>query len=263
MRRVPMAGPLALLAVVGCGPSERSSVGDPWTTLEGWDEYGESAVNVVGFVEHQELEGGMWLIREPTGTTWSPVNLPEAFQIEGAGVVADVRLRPDLLSMGMNGELVEVLRIRHGAVPDAPNAAEGESPAAVAQGPVPGGRAFGEWRVVGHVMPGVSAMSTSRAASWTGRSLEYGPRSARSPNGDCVEASFTERVVSTDGLLSGQYGVPVETVPPMAEFDEVTVVDVLCEGASWGAVGQTVMVLDERRAMTPWDGVFFELRRVR
>lgn len=262
MRPMRTVGVVALWAAA-CGPSDRSSAGDPWTTLEGWETYGESAVNVVGFVEHRALEGGMWLIREPSGATWSPVNLPDAFQIEGAGVVADVRLRPDLLSIGMSGELVEVLRIRHGAVPDAPEGGEGGASAAELPEPVAGRQAFGEWRVVGHVVPGVSAMTSARAASWTGRSLEFGPRSARSPNGDCVAASFTERVVSTDALLSGQYGVPVETVPPLAALDEVTVIDVLCDGASWGAVGQTVLVLDERRAMTPWDGVFFELRRVR
>ena len=106
-------------------------------------------------------------------------------------------------------------------------------------------------------------MSSSRAASWRGRALEYGPRSARSPNGDCVEASFSERTVDVDALLSGQYGVPPESLPPVAGLDEVRVIDVRCAGASWAAVGQTVLLLDDRRALTPWDGVFFELRRTR
>lgn len=251
-------------ALSACGPSERPSVGDPWTTLEGWEEHGESAVNVAGYVEHREVEGGVWVIREPGGTTWSPVNLPEAFQIDGAGVVADVRLRPDLLSIGMVGELVEVLRIRHGAVPEARDDAVGTTAVAVDGGGAgPGADLFGEWRVVDSHVPGVSAMSESRAASWRGRALIYGPSSATSPNGDCAEASFAERSSSVDALLSGEFGVPPETMPLLADRDEVRVVDVRCRGASWDAVGQTVLLLDERRALTPWDGVFFELRRTR
>lgn len=261
----PLRGAIAAAVIVlaACGPSERAPVGDPWTTLEGWEEYRESAVNVVGVVEHREVEGGTWVIREPDGTPWSPVNLPEAFQIDGAGVVADVRLRPDLMSIAMAGELVEVLRIRHGAVPGAPAPAAAADSAVEATAAAPGAGLFGEWRVVDAHVPGVSAMSSSRAANWRGRALEYGPRSARSPNGDCVEASYAERTVGVDALLSGQYGIPPENLPPVAGLEQVRVLDVRCAGASWNAVGQTVLLLDDRRALTPWDGVFFELRRTR
>lgn len=260
LRSVLFAG---ALGAVACGSPEGSAVGDPWTTLDGWEEHQGSAIDVVGVVEWREIEGGTWVIREPGGAVWAPVNLPASFQIDGAGVVADVRLRPDLMSIGMTGELVEILRIRHGAVPTAPSPAPAGAPEPEPAGPVPGSGIFGEWRVVDAHQPGVSAMGASRAASWRGRAFFYGPGEARSPDGECVEASFSERTVSIDALLSGQYGVPPETLPPVAGLDEVAVVDVRCGGASWNAAGQTVVVLDDRRALTPWDGVFFELHRTR
>lgn len=260
IRSVMLAGALGAAA---CGSPEGSAAGDPWTTLDGWEEHQGSAIEVVGVVEWREIEGGTWVIRESGGAVWAPVNLPESFQIDGAGVVADVRLRPDLMSIGMTGELVEILRIRPGAVAGAPSAAPGGTPEAEPAGPVPGSDIFGEWRVVDAHQPGVSAMAGSRAANWRGRAFVYGPRQARSPDGDCVDVSFSERTVSIDALLSGQYGVPPESLPPVAGLDEVAVVEVRCGGASWNAVGQTVVLLDDRRALTPWDGVFFELHRTR
>lgn len=65
-----------------------------------------------GAVHHLEIEGGLWVIRDAGGTQFSPTNLPEAFKVEGLAVEFDARRRDDMVSVGMSGPLIEIVRIR-------------------------------------------------------------------------------------------------------------------------------------------------------
>ncbi|MEK9501961.1 hypothetical protein [Gaopeijia maritima] len=251
-----------LLAVSACDPSEGGAGGDPWTTLDGWTAHGDEAVRIAGLVDEVSVEGGIWVIRSPNGEEWAPIELPEPFRIEGAGVVADVRPRPDLLSIGMRGTLVEVLRIRHGSVPGVDDAEEGapvESAAARTEAPA---RLVGEWRIVEAHLPGVST-GPADAGRWIGQTVQYGSTFAYGPNGECGAAVFDARRVELDGLLSGAYGVPRESLPPVAEADEAILVEVQCDGGAWTALGATVLLLDDGTALTPWDGAFLTLEGAR
>jgi hypothetical protein len=69
-------------------------------------------VQITGAVHRLEVEGGVWVIRDAQGTTYQPVNLPDAFRKEGMSVEAVARHKNDLVSIGMAGPLVELLRIR-------------------------------------------------------------------------------------------------------------------------------------------------------
>ena len=107
-------------------------------------------------------------------------------------------------------------------------------------------------------------MSESRASAWTGRAVEFSQTFARSPNGECLEPDYRDRNKSVDALMSGEFGVPASSIPLVADLDVVEIVEVRCAGSGWGAAGETVILLDPRRALAPWDGgVFFELRRSR
>ena len=253
---------MAAVGITACSASdlERSTT---WTELDGWASHQLEALRVEGVV--RAADGAQaWIIEGEDGSRWVPMALPESFQLPTLAVQADVRLRPDLLSVGMQGELVEVLRIR-----PAPGQRDAIEVAPVAEGAPDVGTVaashplLGEWRIIGHVAPGVSAMSESRARSWTGRSVEFAEAFARSPNGECLTPSYRDRRESVDALLSGEFGVPPGSVPLVADLDVVDVVEVRCAGTGWGAAGEIVLLLDQRRALTPWDGVFFELRRTR
>lgn len=261
--RTTVALLVASSLLVACRPSSFDRPSN-WNELDGWVEFAEEAVRIEGRLV--AVAGAQpWIVRDESGQGWVPMRVPESFQLEGLRIEADVRLRPDLLSAGLPGELVEVLRIRESTGSDAPTAASADE----ASDPWPassGGSSsvvWGEWRVIGHFAPGVQAMSSARAASWTGRALEFGPSSARSPNGECLEPSYPERIETSDAVLSGEYGVPVESVPPVGDVENLRVVEVRCAGDGWNAAGAVLLVIDERRALAPWDGVFFELRRSR
>ncbi len=249
----------ALLVVAGCQARESEVVGDPWMVLGGWPEHEAEAIRIGGVVEARDLEGGIWVVRDPDGAEWVPLELPEPFRIDGAGVVADVRLRPDLLSIGMTGTLVEILRIRHGSVAAGTGAAEAlpdGDPAA------PPSDLIGQWRIGETHRPGVSAGSLD-GAWWSGQEIRYGADFAYGPDAECGRASYEVRRVTVDALLSGRFGVPPDRVPPLAGADEVRLVEVRCGTAAWDALGAVVLLLDDSTALVAWEGAFLELASLR
>lgn len=80
----------------------------------GWQRLapGEPELRFTGMVHYLELEGGLYLIRDAGGTNHNPVNLPDAFRRDGLAVEVEARRRADLLSIGMVGPMVELVRIR-------------------------------------------------------------------------------------------------------------------------------------------------------
>lgn len=89
-----------------------SPVGAPsWVELA--SEADGPTIRITGTVQHQEVEGGVWVIRTDEGR-YQPMNLPPAFQVDGMAVEAEAVRRTDMVSIGMAGPLVELLRIRRG-----------------------------------------------------------------------------------------------------------------------------------------------------
>jgi heat shock protein HslJ len=75
-------------------------------------------IQIAGAVHRLDVEGGVWVIRGTDGSQYQPVNLPDAFRREALPVEAIARRRNDLVSVGMAGTLVDLLRIRErGAAP--------------------------------------------------------------------------------------------------------------------------------------------------
>ena len=108
--------PAAVLVLSSCA----STAGTGWVALDPPKPTGSGPTfHLTGTVHHMDLEGGLFVIRDAQGTQYSPLNLPDAFRVDGMAVEAEARRRDDMASIGMVGPLVELLRIRSrpGAAP--------------------------------------------------------------------------------------------------------------------------------------------------
>ena len=64
-----------------------------------------------GTVEKNDLEGGFFAIDGDDGKTYEPLNLPEAFKRNGMRIKATVRIRDDVGSIRMMGDIIEIVAI--------------------------------------------------------------------------------------------------------------------------------------------------------
>jgi hypothetical protein len=105
-----MIGVMTALLMVACASGGSSA----WVELK-TDATAGPTIELAGTVHYQDIEGGVWVIRDAKGTSYQPTNLPDRFRREGMAVEAVGRLRDDLVSVGMAGSLVELSRIRESA----------------------------------------------------------------------------------------------------------------------------------------------------
>jgi hypothetical protein len=54
----------------------------------------------------------LFVIRDVHGAQYNPLNLPQAFRVEGIVVEVDARRSANVASIGMVGPVIELLRIR-------------------------------------------------------------------------------------------------------------------------------------------------------
>ena len=137
------------------------------------------------------------------------------------------------------------------ASPEAPAAA----PAEEAFDPI------GTWTVVAHFMPGVSAMNDDAAKAHYGQTLQLTETTATSSAEHCAAPKYPTRDVPTEAFLASEFNLPPENLKPLEGRDQLTIVEISCDGAPWTAFGSLLLVIDAEHAFTPWDGVFFVLER--
>lgn len=94
--------------LVACAPSS----GSRWVELRPVPSGGAPLIHIVGTVQHLDLEGGFYLLRDGEGNRYNPLNLPEQFRLDGMPIEAEARPRNDVSSIGMVGAVVELVRIR-------------------------------------------------------------------------------------------------------------------------------------------------------
>jgi hypothetical protein len=82
----------------------------------------EDVMQVAGVMHFVEVERGAWVIRTSDGIQYLPLDLPEAFRVEGLPVDAQLRSREDIATTAMVGRPVEVVSIERTAPADADNA---------------------------------------------------------------------------------------------------------------------------------------------
>ena len=88
-----------------------------WVELKPESAEGGPVLSLSGTVRHMDLEGGLYVIRDADGTNYNPTNLPEAFRMDGLAVEAAAQARDDLMSIGMVGPMVDIVRIRERDAP--------------------------------------------------------------------------------------------------------------------------------------------------
>ena len=65
-----------------------------------------------GTVVKKDLEGGFFAIDGDDGNTYEPLNLPDAFKNNGMRIKATVRVRDDVGSIHMVGDIIEIEDIK-------------------------------------------------------------------------------------------------------------------------------------------------------
>lgn len=150
--------------------------------------------------------------------------------------------------------------------PPAAQPGASESPAGEASTPAPadstgqGPLEFGDWAVIGHRMPGTSAMTETEAAAWIGRVARYGADLAAFGAETCYQPSYQARAVRGDSLLQVAYhATPSEL--GLAPRSVVTLIEIRCGASGWIGPGGTLLRSPQGTTYLVWDGVFFELRR--
>lgn len=120
----------------------------------------------------------------------------------------------------------------------------------------------GEWIIVGHRIPGTSAMTQQQAADWHGRALRYGLGLAICGDDSCRAPGYRNRSVAVDSLFTDGFRLrPRQLGLKGGAQARATLTEVVCGGEPWPAVGATRLWVTSDHAYTWWDGVFFELKR--
>ncbi len=128
-------------------------------------------------------------------------------------------------------------------------------------GPLP--TLTGIWTVVGHHMPGTSALTDSEAKARYGETLRLTTSGATSGSERCRDPGFISNRVAAGAWLASEYKLAQGSLKPIGSRSQIHVMEVSCGGAPWSAFGRRLIELDRDHALAPWDGVFFELKRDR
>ena len=109
MQGINACAPLGLLTLLVAACASSGSSG--WVELKPESSAGPT-LKLAGTVHRLDVEGGVWVIRDAQGASSQPTNLPEAFRKEGMSVEAEGRRRDNVVSIGMAGSLIDLIRIR-------------------------------------------------------------------------------------------------------------------------------------------------------
>ena len=121
----------------------------------------------------------------------------------------------------------------------------------------------GIWTVAGHHSPGTAALGEAGAKARYGESVRLTARSATAPGARCSEPRYAARRVPANQYLADEFKLSPGSLKPLGTRSQIHVMDVSCGGAPWTVLGARLIEIDRDRALAPWDGVFFELRRDR
>jgi len=117
---------------------------------------------------------------------------------------------------------------------------------------------YGNWLIVGSSCPGICAMSEEEAESWVGLTVTLKESAVVFGDYACHDAAYKSRQVSRlDFFKSSRFDL--KELGILAE--EVPEVQISCNGQEWTAPGGIILIKDRENLVSPWDGVYFEMKR--
>ncbi len=119
---------------------------------------------------------------------------------------------------------------------------------------------YGDWEIVGHRAPGISAMSSEEAKQWVGGKASYSDSMATFTDESCDDPSYHWSWVTAEQFFRS-FRVSPETLGIKAT--SIGIVNVLCQGEDWFAPGSVLIKQNQDKFFTLWDGIFFELEQRR
>ena len=105
---------LATVVLAGGMPLEDDYVNkgsQPSVSVSDSDETDVDTFELHGTVVYKDMEGGFFAIDGDDGKTYNPINLPDSFKINGLKVNITAKLRNDMGSIHMVGDIIEIVKI--------------------------------------------------------------------------------------------------------------------------------------------------------
>ena len=99
---------VAALILSACAGTDKNA----WVELQSGPATDRPIVQINGTVVRSDLEGGLYLLRGAESANYNPTHLPDAFRVDGQAIEATAQRRDDLVSVGVVGVIVDLLRIR-------------------------------------------------------------------------------------------------------------------------------------------------------
>ena len=206
---------LATLGLAACAGGGTGGGTGRWIELEPESGNSGEAIEVTGTVRKLDIEGGVFVIENAEGTRFNPTNLPEALKVDGKLVEAQARRRDDVMSIGMVGPMIELLRIREreGSAATPAPAAGGESGSALpgtrwrledlaGDGVVDDAEATLEFVDGGRVAGNTSCNRFTGTITLTGDAISFGPLATT--RRACPEALMTQEATYLAALGAAQ-----------------------------------------------------------
>jgi hypothetical protein len=143
-----------------------------------------------------------------------------------------------------------------------PDPAPAPAPPPADSTPVAPGDPRGDWTVVGHRFSGVSAAVEVDVSGWRGRRLHYASDAAVWQSDSCRAPGFRSYTAATDSFLGiGFHANAVDLGIDVKAMPRLRLTEITCGGEDWIAPGGLLIWTGADRALTPWEGAFFELER--
>ena len=130
------------------------------------------------------------------------------------------------------------------------------------RGPLAAEDLHGVWRIVGHRIPGASAMDRKTAETWNGRTVFLASDLFVADHVVCAEPWASLSTIATEELLRLEFHLDPGSLPALKGREHTTLMEIGCGDGHWDRFGGRWLIVDRDRALVPWDGVFFAVERV-
>ena len=109
-KTIAILGLLGLTIFFGCGQPTAVKTNDA-ASSENVSVPDTEPFEIRGSIVYKDLEGGFFAIKGDDGRIYDPINLPDRFKKDGLKVKVNAKLRNDMGSIHMVGDIIEIVEI--------------------------------------------------------------------------------------------------------------------------------------------------------